>query len=518
LLKVTYAGSAFCAPCFLDSPEKKVILEKKEASMATTTYINGHVFTGEGFTDGFTIRDGFFAVPEEDCKRVDLKGACVLPGFIDSHTHLIPAGLYALGADLSGAISLDEVFSRIESALASPMTAQPFACLFDETRLKENRFPTLRELDDVTGTTPFYMTRIDLHSMMVNTAFMKKYGMKGTSPLIRGRDYDLMVRRLGQEVPFGDKKRGLLEMEKKAFKAGVTALHTMEGVEDDFSNIDALLELQGQTPLGILLYPQVMDLQGVLERGLPRIGGCILIDGSLGSRTAALSAPYYDAPGETGRLYLDDEALFSFMRRVHEAGLQMSFHAIGDRAVRQLVRGYSLLGREAEKRHRIEHAILVQDEDLETIARLGLWLDFQPMFHEFWGKPGGLYEQRLGKERARQVNRIRTAAEKGIPFAFGSDCNVTPLDPLGGIAAAVSHPVPGERLSVEEAVRAFTLYAARIGHTENLQGSIFPGKKADFVVLSGNIFSEEDIRKVTVRETYIAGECVYRAEDHQESV
>ncbi|HHH85006.1 MAG TPA: hypothetical protein ENL15_03515, partial [Firmicutes bacterium] len=344
------------------------------------------------------------------------------------------------------------------------------------------------------------------------------YDLRDASPVIRGKEYDLMMKRLGKEISFKDKKKGFREMEKRAFKAGVTALHSMEGCENDFTNIDALLELQDQTPLEILLYPQVMDIRGVLERGLPRIGGCILIDGSLGSRTAAISSPYADAPGNSGRLYLDDETLFFFMRKAHEAGLQMSFHAIGDRAVNQLVRGYSLLGREAEKRHRVEHAILVDEMDFDAIAGLGLWLDFQPMFHEFWGKPGGLYEQRLGKQRASLVNRINTARQKGIPFAFGSDCNVTPLDPLGGIAAAVHHPCPDESISVEEAVCGFTLYASRIGHTENLLGSISPGKKADFVILSENIFDKKNVRGVAVQATYIAGECVYRAEDHKESV
>ena len=486
--------------------------------MATTTYVNGHVFTGEGFTRTFTVSGGRFAAPGTGGKQVDLDGATVVPGFIDSHTHILPAGLYALGADLSGASSLDEVFSLIRNALDSPRTEQPFACVFDETRLRENRFPTLDELDAVTGDKPFYITRIDLHSMMVNSAFLKKYDVRGGSPLIRARAYDAMVKRLGKEIPFEEKRRGLREMEKKAFRAGVTALHSMEGVEDDFENIDALLELQGQTPLDILVYPQVMDLDGVLKRNLPRIGGCILIDGSLGSRTAAISSAYADAPGESGRLYLDDETLFSFMRRAHDAGLQMSFHAIGDRAVHQLIRGYSLLGRDAQKRHRIEHAILVDEKDFDTMAELGLWLDFQPMFHEYWGKPGGLYEQRLGKTRAGGINRIKTAAKKGIPFALGSDCNVTPLDPLGGIAAAVDHPVPGECLSVEEAVRGFTLYAAEIGHTEERLGSIAPGKRADFVLLSDNIFTQKNIRDITVRATFIAGECVFRAQGQEETV
>ena len=485
--------------------------------MASTTYVNGHVYTGEGFTHTFTVKDGFFATPEAGGQQVDLKGATVVPGFIDSHTHILPAGLYALGTDLSQASSLEEVFSLIRADLASPRTEQPFACVFDETRLTENRFPSLGELDAVTGDIPFYITRIDLHSMMVNSAFMKKYDLEGAAPLIRAKEYDAMVKRLSREIPFRERKLGLHEMEKKAFQAGVTALHSMEGVEDDFENIDALLELKSQTALEILLYPQVMDLSGVLDRKIPRIGGCILIDGSLGSRTAAISSPYADVQGESGRLYLDDDTLFSFMRRAHEAGLQMSFHAIGDRAVHQLVQGYSLLGRDAGKRHRIEHAILVDERDFDIMAELGLWVDFQPMFHEYWGKPGGLYEQRLGKARARRINRIRTSARYGISFAFGSDCNVTPLDPLGGIAAAVEHPVPEERISVEEAVRGFTLYAAQIGRTEDHLGSITPGKRADYVLLSDNIFEQKDIRSITVRATYISGKCVYQAGDHEET-
>jgi len=480
--------------------------------MGVTAFVNGHVFTGDSFTDSFYVKDGYFVKPGLPEKTIDLKGKTVVPGFIDSHLHFLSAGLYALGADLSGTFSLDDVLSRIKTFVEKTALAQPFASRFDETRLKENRFPSLEELDGVTKNTPFYIVRIDLHSMMVNSAFAKKYNMENSSPFIRGKAYDAMVARLAKEVPFEDKRKGLKEMEKAAFRAGVTGVHTMEGVEKDFSGVDAMLSLQKESLLNILLYPQIMDVQGVTDRGLSRIGGCILIDGSLGSRTAALCAPYADAPEEKGRLYLTDEELFCFMDEAHDAGLQMSFHAIGDRAVEQLVRGYARLGREAEKRHRIEHGIVVRDEEYRAIADLGLWINFQPMFHAYWGHPGGLYEQRLDPDRAKRINRIKTAKDLGIPFAFGSDCHVTPLDPLGGIRAAVNHPVPEESLSVEEAVKGFTLYGAQIGHDEKKSGSIALGRRADFVILSENIFDNECLGKAEIEKTYVSGRCLYQRE------
>ncbi len=477
--------------------------------MGKTRYFNGKVYCGGGlFSDEFFVEDGRFAAPGPCEAEQDLHKRLVLPGFIDSHTHIVSAGLNTLGADCSTAKDMEELLHVISGYIAHAGITQPFGRGFDETMIKERRFPTPEEFESATGGVPFYMVRVDLHSMMVNSSFEARYGFQGSGGIIRGEEYDRAVIALGDIASAEDRLKGLAEMQRRAFSAGVTTVHTMEGWHTDMTNVDFILEHGGDFDLDMVLYPQVYDVSGVAGRGLKRIGGCILVDGSLGSRTAALGESYADMPGNFGRLYHGEEELADFAGRAHELGLQMSFHAIGDAAVRQITdvyeRVFSKHGR-GKQRHRIEHCVLASDKELDRIAAMGLWLDFQPAFHARWAGAGGLYEQRLGAERVLRVNPMASAVRRGIPVAFGSDCDVTPLDPLGGIRAAVTADRRGESVDIFTAVDAFTVNAAAIAGDECEHGSFRPGNKADFVILDGDLFDPWMIDDVGIINTYKGG-------------
>ncbi len=475
--------------------------------METVRYFNGKIYAGGGrFINEFFVKGGYFSKPDRPQREVDLQGSCVVPGFIDSHTHIVPSGLNSLGLDVSGCGTMEELLSSIRSYVERGKENLLFARGFDETMLKEKRFPTMEEFVSATGDIPFHMVRVDLHSMMANKAFEDKYGFKGSDGIIRGEDYDRAVITVGNSAGESSRLAGMKNMERMAAAAGVTYVHTMEGWVRDFTNVDFLLKHQEELTLDTLVYPQVWDMEGVVSRGFPRIGGCLLIDGSLGSRTAALKQPYSDAAENRGRLYHTLDELTAFMGPAHEQGLQLSFHAIGDSAVEQITQAYheifSRYGRGAQ-RHRVEHCLMADRSMLESLASMGLWLDFQPAFHKRWAAPGGLYEKRVGRKRVSVINPIGTAQELGIPFAFGSDCDVTPLDPLGGIYAAVEKDRRGEDIDIYTAVDAFTIKAAEIGNIEDHAGSIDPGKLGDFVVLDNDIFSGSG--RASVSATYKRG-------------
>jgi hypothetical protein len=253
------------------------------------------------------------------------------------------------------------------------------------------------------------------------------------------------------------------------------------------------------------------DVDRVAALGLPRIGGCLLLDGSFSSGTAALDEPYADREG-TGVLYYEDEHLTAFLRGAHERGLQLSVHALGERAIGQAIRCYrAACGDETrEARHRIEHCELPSDAHIAAIAGAGIFPCVQPTFEFLWGRPGGMIEKRLGAARAARTNPHRTMLAAGIPLAGGSDSYVTPMDSLLGIHSAVNRPNESERLSVFDAVGLFTSGAARASFDESKRGTLEVGKEASFTVLDDDPFDvrPETIRDIGVAALYIRGEKV----------
>ncbi len=484
--------------------------------MAKIHYTNGHVYTASrGFIKDFYVHDGVFSSsPVGTAKTIDLRGATVVPGFIDSHTHILSAGLNTLGLDCRPFTTLSDLLGEIaDYCSAHAHNSVLFAYGFDESVLSEKRFPTPEELRDVTGTLPFFIKRVDMHSMMVNTTFEREYNVKSDNGIIRGLEYDAVIVKTQKRFSDSERYEALRVMEKKAYAAGITALHTMEGYLDDYTAIDFHLKYRGTPGIDYIVYPQVMNVAGMKTRGFDRIGGCILLDGSLGSRTAAITGDYSDDPGNNGRLYLNDDELYTFAEEAHLEGMQLSFHAIGDRAVHQIANVYEkLLSRHprADHRHRIEHAILIQDKDFERLARLGIWLDYQPIFEYLWGGFNKLYHARVGDARVPLLHRLRTTQCFEIPFAFGSDCDVTVLNPLAGIHGAVNREITEEAITVESAVNAFTIDAAKIGFGESALGSIDDGKYADFTLLERDIFSNPaTIKDCSISAVYKKGECVF---------
>ncbi|MCD6181695.1 MAG: amidohydrolase family protein [Candidatus Cloacimonetes bacterium] len=442
---------------------------------------------------------------------IDLDGAWVYPGFIDTHTHSFEGGLYSLGVNLHQAKTLDDVFAALRET--KPIGGMIFAFHFDEHAITEQRFPTAAELDAIWPDTPLILRRVDGHSCVINSIAARRIPWEEPLPA----DFDGYLFKRPNDVAanwfhLNLDDEGILQAYHQAARAalqrGHTTIHTMIGngrnnpehyrlIEDNAANF----------PIDFILYPQITDVPTALNLGASRIGGCILADGSFGSHTAALSEPYSDDPTTSGELYQSDEMWMNMIRQAHAADLQVAVHCIGDRAIKQILRCYLQVQREHPKdlRHELIHNELVDDGMLKDMAEARITAVMQPMFDRLWGGPGGLYETVLGKERTRLTNRFASIMAHGITCSGGSDWYVTELDALAGIHAAMHHHNPAQQLSAHDAISLYTSRAARISHDENRIGTLQRGLDADFVVLNSSITEETDFSKIAIIHVFKRG-------------
>ena len=274
-----------------------------------------------------------------------------------------------------------------------------------------------------------------------------------------------------------------------AASRGVTSVHEMSMPHDDGErDVEVFRRHRGRLPVHAIAIVATMDVPRAIELGHDAIGGDLPTDGSLGARTAAVSLPFEGAGGVGTTFYADDE-LAGFFHDAHTAGLQAGVHAIGDRAIEQVLGAWeriyaSLDSRERRhfraRRHRIEHFEMPSAQQIERAAMLGLAASVQPAFDRAWGGPGAMYEDRVGPERAAAMNPFRSLLERGVEVGAGSDAPVTELDPWLAVDAMEHHHDPGQRLGRVEAIRVHTVGSARLAHQEEKKGALEPGHHADF--------------------------------------
>lgn len=445
----------------------------------------------------------------------------ICPGFIDSHTHPFELGLQELLANLAGAGSVEEALARLHDRLAAGRDAGTMLGFnLDPDRLAENRYPTRDELDTVAPDLPALVYRVDGHSAVANSAGLAmlaahgvELGPAASDGVLAGPAYEQASRRFKQRLGPDTIAAAFGLAAGLAARQGVTTLAALVG-NDDLSPAGwrALVCALETQPVRMVAWLQTTSPRLAVELGQPRVGGCILIDGSFGSHTAALNEPYADRPGTNGLLYLADRLLEQFLGEADALGLQTMVHAIGDRAVEQVVRVHESLGtgtRGNPLRHRVEHAELLSPELVERLARLKMLLGIQPAFEDRWGGPGRMYAARLG-ERWRQTNPWRGLLDAGVRLAGGSDAPITPVDPLRGIRAATRHPNPEHRLEPAEALDLFTSAAAHSLGLERKTGRIEPGLEADLVLLDSDPRAETECR---VLATVRAGRVIHGSLD-----
>ena len=498
--------------------------------MSKTLFSNANVYSPTG---GF--RNGSLLVRGEriDCvvtgeqrltdeqvvgaRVIDLDGAFVLPGFVDTHFHLSTLALKTLRCDLSSCRCAGDVYDALKHWASESDAPYIMGVEWDEAYWDDPAPPTRAGLDDIDAQRPVLARRICGHLGVANSFLLEKLGTH--HPGLVDKDSGLVREHALWEAgglcrPDPDRFAASFEGAiGKLHQLGITAIHDIVGPNRAQAYARGIARSKAPLRIDVLMHaptaelPKYRKLFADLDPRFVRVAGvkCFL-DGSLGGRTAALNRPYADTDGK-GNLLIDDDELGRLLRASHEGGFVCAMHAIGDRAIDQALstlRGFP----EDAKRFRIEHCEIVGDEQLARLAEAPVFLSVQPNFVREWGMRSGMYEKQLGKERCENMNRFRSLADRGVEFVFGSDG--MPPGPLYGLKGATAHPLAGERLTPRDALDRYTRRPNAIGAHERNAGIIEAGRLADLVVLDKNPL-EADLDDTTVLRTMVGGELVYEA-------
>ncbi len=447
--------------------------------------------------------------------------AVVLPGFVDAHTHPVNWGMHLLRLNLRGAPHLEEVLSRVKDRVEmTPEGGWVVGHGWDESTWPGDPQPTRNHLDEVAPEHPVLLERVDMHMGVVNTRALEELGWSREDHPRGHLREDVFYDALEAVTPApATRVKAVERMSREALRHGCTSMHAIVDGED----LEVLERARQEGSLGVRITGYVRrSTLPTVEAGnitvgpdptesLLRVQGLKLFaDGSLGSHTAALEEGYADAPGERGELLHTTGELADLMARGHAVGLQPMVHAIGDRAIGQVLDALEASRVPPGARPRVEHAELARDGHVRRFAGLGAVASMQPNFVGEWSRKGGLYEERLGPDHHGRDNRFRVLLDADVPLCFGSD-NM-PFGPLYGVHWAVNAPHRDQRVTVEEALRAYTAGAAWAGFEEDAKGILREGFLGDAVVLGEDPREvPERLEELPVLLTVRGGEVVYEA-------
>ncbi|MDX1671252.1 MAG: amidohydrolase [Balneolaceae bacterium] len=488
---------------------------------------------------------------DEKSEIVELEGRFICPGFIDAHIHLIAGGFQLQSVDLRDAEAPPEFENRIaDFARKSEPGRWILGGGWDGSDWES--LPRKEWIDDVTQDNPVFVRRQDMHMGLANSLALEKAGIdkeigdpEGGTILrdASGEPTGILkdnAMKLVQECipPFTDEEMdGALDAAMQYLSSnGVTSVHQMWYSEDPDRHRACFERAKKENRLNARIYQmypleewerlkEVTEAQGRGDHWV-KVGGLkSFVDGSLGSRTALFNDPYIDQPGQSGLLVNEPAELKDWIRNADRAGLQVTVHAIGDKANRLLLNIYKKVFTEngpRDRRFRIEHAQHLLREDIPRFAELNVIPSMQPWHMIDDGRWMG---KALDADRLKMAYAFRSLADSGATLVFGSDWYVAPADPLGGIFASVTRMtldgknpegwIPEQKITVEQALRAYTKNAAYASFDEEIKGSLEPGKLADFVVISNDPtrVKPAEIRNIQVERTYVGGKLVFKAKE-----
>lgn len=543
---------------------------------------HGNIFTGVAGTpraSDITMRDGIIvAVTSSDTalkpfigphtRVIDLHGQFVMPGWNDAHVHLAAAGFTKMEVDLTGVRSISELQQRVRERLPEYKPGQWILGEgWDHTLWPEKKFPTRQDLDAISTDHPMYLERIDGHVAVVNSLALKIAGITAQTPdppggriehdAKTGEPTGMVEEGAGMNLVYQHVPHYSAEQRERAFEIALddAARYGVTSVQDNsvqttkpednygWENFLTLKAMKRERKLKVRVtewLPFTATLDELQKMRQESGGGASaarpgdpwlktghlkgFLDGSLGSRTAALLAPYSDAPNTSGILLLDPEKVKQMAIERDRAGFQIAFHAIGDRANRVGLDAFAAVAAAnppRDRRDRIEHAQVVAPEDFVRFASLDVIASMQPshlLDDERWA------EDRLGPERIKGAYAWHTMLQEGVHLAFGTDYPVEPINPLRGLYACVTRKLPDgggpangwepqEKLTAFECIHAYTVGSAYAQFEEKRKGLLQPGMLADIVVYPDDItaLAPMSILKEEVSLTITGGRIVYEA-------
>jgi len=544
---ITLALSAFLLPAHADT-----IIDRANGY---TLNAAGQLqrFTSLAFDDLGRIlavgseRETAAAAPKAE--HIDAQGKTLLPGLIDAHGHVFKLGEIASGVELYSPTSLNGAVRAVaDFSRSHPKQAWVIGFGWNQEIWKLGRFPTAAELDAVVGDRPVLLHRVDGHAIWVNTKALEMAGVtretqdppggkierdasgRPTGVLVDGA-MDLVNKVVPLPTPI--EARATLDVALASLtKVGLTSVHDA-GIK--VAQDDLYRDYADHGKLTTRVYAMIGDTtadfdelskEGPLKSYANDVYALASVklysDGALGSRGAALLAPYTDMPSTKGLLFYPNAEMLAKMNKAMKAGYQVNIHAIGDAGNRQILDAYAQLipkYNNAALRHRIEHSQVVAVEDIPRFKSLGVIPSMQPTHAT---SDQNMAEQRVGHERIKGAYAWRTFLDQGSKIACGSDFPIESPNPFEGIHAAVTRqnnagvPVGGwyknQAMTLTEAFRCFTLDAAYAAHQENVIGSLEPGKWADFILVDRDLFKvpSEQIGKTQVLQTWMGGKRVYK--------
>jgi len=557
LLPLNWTALIILVSCFL-----KYSWPVEAQALPEIVFVNGVIYTGDGFAQdkaktvqamavggGKILAIGTneeirkLAGPKTLVRDLDAAhtGAFVFPGFNDAHTHLGSAGRMKLNLDLTGVRSLNEMLAKVKTfADAAPSGSWLTGGNWDHTLWVMKQLPTRQDLDKVAVDRPTFLERVDGHIAVANTAALKAAGITGTTKPPQGGAIDLdadgnptgilresakgLVQSLIPPPTPEERRKGDALAIDDAISHGVTSVQDFSDWEDFL--VFEEMEREGSLKVRISEWipfkaplPELLKMRAHHDLNDPMLHTGMLkgfMDGSLGSRTAAMKAPYADDPGSRGLPQYTQAQLNTMTVERTQDGFQIGFHAIGDEAAAMALEAFSQPGVSRTARNRIEHAQVVDPADIGRFKQLGVIASMQPshlLTDMNWA------EDRLGPQRAAYSYAWKAFLDAGVPLAFGTDYPVEPITPFRGLYAAVTRTneagtksyFPKNKLSRGQSLYAYTQGSAFAEFAEKRKGKLLPGYEADFIVVDRDLYKIDApvILETRVLETYVAGKRVY---------
>ncbi|MGO4804968.1 amidohydrolase [Arthrobacter sp. 2MCAF15] len=494
------------------------------AARNVTLYRNGSVYTAADpfatamLVDGDTVawvgsEQAASSIADSSMEIIDLQGALLAPGFVDSHAHLTETGIALDGLQLAGARSAAELLDAVAASSAS-VSGTVLGHGWDETTWADPTLPSREEIERAAGGRQVYLSRVDVHSALVSSSLAAAArldgldGDGGGGQVKRGAHTAarLAARQLPTAALRAYQQRALTEAAANGYVAlaemaaphigsiedlqVASAWNTTPGGENQADNaagmaVPEILPYWGELATSEEHARSILDGLGIAVLGL---AGDLNIDGSIGSRTASLRADYADAPGERGSQYLSVADAAAHLAACSLLGIQAGFHVIGDAGLDAALDALDLAAAEVgEQRvraagHRFEHVELADPAAISRLARYSITVSAQPVFDALWGGENSLYQQRLGS-RQLGMNPFASFYSAGVPICFGSDSPVTPLRPWSSVRACLQHTNPAEQISARAAFLGHTRAGWRAARYPNpMAGQLVPGAPASFAV------------------------------------